>query len=69
MEKRDFTNIASLIAIVCLVIAIFLNTQHEFVLQYANDGELNTEVFNTTKEYNNRVAELKEDSTIIIYNP
>lgn len=69
MSKEKFINIASLIAICCFIAAMFLITRPQLILQYTEDCELNTEIFYSTKEYNERVVELKKDSTIVIYHP
>lgn len=52
--------IAILVAIIIVVLTQYYN--REFPLQYMENGELKTEVFQSTKEFNKRAAELKADS-------
>ena len=52
--------IAILVAIIIVVLTQYYN--REFPLQYIENGEMKTEVFQSTKEFNNRAAELKADS-------
>lgn len=59
MEKK----ITYIIAILALM-AISFAPKQTFVLQYVVDNELITETFNTTKEYNQRVKELKINGII-----
>ena len=55
--------IASALAI---VLVIFILTQifpHQFTLQYLDENkDLQTEVFSSTKEYNKRAEELRQNS-------
>lgn len=52
--------IAILVAIIIVVLTQYYN--REFPLQYMENGEMKTEVFKSTKEFNQRAAELKADS-------
>lgn len=55
----------SAIIAILLAITIVVLSQvkgREFPLQYMENGEMKTEVFKSTKEFNQRAAELKADS-------
>lgn len=60
--KQKYRN-RHIIGVLVIVLAIFTLTQifpHRFALQYLDENkELQTEVFNSTKEFNKRVEELK----------
>ena len=52
--------IAILVAIIIVVLTQYYN--REFTLQYLENSEMKTEIFQSTKEFNQRAAELKADS-------
>ena len=54
------SKIAILAAILIVIIAQVFT--REFPLQYLENGELKIEVFQSTKEFNQRALELKADS-------
>lgn len=55
--------IVSVIVIVLVIFILTLLFPHRFTLQYLDENkELQTEVFNSTKEYNKRAKELQADS-------
>lgn len=52
----------SIASCIIIVVAIVLATKifpYEFTLQYVQDGELITEIFHSTKDFNSRAQELK----------
>lgn len=54
--KRGIISI-TLILIAFFILLMFLPEQ-EFTLQYLEDGELKTEIYHSTKEWNERANEL-----------
>lgn len=64
--KLKETYAGNIVVALVIVLVIFLLTQifpHQFTLQYLDENkELQTEVFNSTKEFNKRAEELKADS-------
>lgn len=59
--KKD-NKLSITVGLIILVIGLFIcfGNKHEFSLQYVNhDGNLETEVFESTKEFNERAVELK----------
>ena len=69
MKKKYIGYIADVLMI---VVVIFMLTQifpYEFTLQYLDkDMNVHTEVFTSTKEFNKRAEELKEDSVFYWIN-
>lgn len=53
--------------ILLLLIGAFIG-RPEFTIQYMNsDGTTSTEIYRSTNEFNDRMSELKADTTIKIY--
>ena len=50
------------ILVVVLIVTITQVFTREFTLQYLEDGELKSESFKSTKDFNNRAMELQADS-------
>ena len=67
-RKRTFSTltISQVFGVVVIVAAVYVLTllfPHRFALQYLDENkELQTEVFNSAKEYNKRAEELRQDS-------
>lgn len=60
MKKYRNKHIASVLVIVLVIFALTQIFPHQFTLQYLDENkELQTEVFNSTKEFNKRAKELK----------
>ena len=55
------SKIAILVAV--LIATIVQAFPREFTLQYLEDGELKTETFDTRKDFNEKIKELKANST------
>lgn len=49
----------SLLIIVVIVLLVLILPKHKFILQYSDNGEIKTELFESRKEFNSRVGELK----------
>lgn len=64
--KRGIISI-TLILIAFFILLMFLPEQ-EFTLQYLEDGELKTEIVNSTKEWNERANELRSQG-LKVYKP
>lgn len=63
MKKYRNKHIAGVLVIVLVISALTQIFPHQFTLQYLDENkELQTEVFNSTKEFNKRAEELKADS-------
>lgn len=54
------SKIAILVAV--LIVTIAQAFPREFTLQYLEDGDLKTESFKSTKDFNNRAMKLQTDS-------
>lgn len=70
--KLKATHAGCIISAIIIVLLIFILTQmppYEFTLQYLDkDRNVITETFKSTKEFNERVEELKEDSVFYWIN-
>ena len=70
--KLKGTHAGCIISALIIVLLIFILTQmppYEFTLQYLDkDRNVITETFKSTKEFNKRVEELKEDSVFYWIN-
>lgn len=62
MKKYIKEQWSSLVVAIIIVAAIVVATKmfpYEFALQYVQDGELVTETFTSTKDFNSRAQELR----------
>lgn len=51
-----------LIGLIVVLLYIMIPKQ-EFIIEYLDNGELNTEVFSNLKDYNNKIEELNKSKT------
>lgn len=62
MKKYRNAHIVGALIIGLVIFTLTQIFQHEFTLQYLDENkDLQTEVFNSTKEFNKRAEELKAD--------
>ena len=61
LKKIPFESKIAILAAVLIVVIAQVFTR-EFPLQYMENGEMKTEVFQSTKEFNQRAKELQADS-------
>jgi hypothetical protein len=62
VKKYHNKYIAGVLVIVLVIFALTQISLHQFTLQYLDENkELQTEVFNSTKEFNKRAEELKAE--------
>lgn len=57
--KRMITSFVLLIIIVVMLVLATKVFPYEYTLQYVQDGELVTEIFTSTSDFNERISELK----------
>lgn len=61
-NQREVPFPAIVVILLAITIVVLSQVNREFPLQYMENGEMKTEVFNSPKEYNKRAKELQADS-------
>lgn len=59
MKKKHLPLLIGLIVVLLYIIT----SKQEFIIEYLDNGELNTEVFSNLKDYNNKIEELNKSKT------
>lgn len=59
MKKKHLPLLIGLI----IVLLYIITSKQEFIIEYLDNGELNTEVFSNLKDYNNKIEELNKSKT------
>lgn len=59
MKKKHLPLLIGLIVVLLYIII----PKQEFIIEYLDNGELNTEVFSNLKDYNNKIEELNKSKT------